>query len=165
MANKTIYFRDDDLWSKAKALAGKDGLSSVIQKAIEQFVQQAEREKEGIRRFSLAVVVLPEHDDTFVTTERIAFEGRTLWGTGGADLSGGGACDIACYRTRGGKLLFAMDESHYPHADGITYYRVYDSLADLRNDPELNRLEAIDRGRFLMKVSEALGEDWAVWID
>lgn len=166
MGNKTIYFRDDDLWSKAKTLAGKEGLSAVIQKAVEEFVQAAERQKEGWHRVILALLLRDEEEDpyTFVPTERIAFEGQSLARVDWPGITFSGQGYTECFRTRGGKLILTMDESDHDE-DGITYYHVYDSLTELRGDPELKRLGAATRGRFLAEVSKQLGEDWAIWID
>lgn len=168
MPNRTIYFRDDKLWAEAKKLAGKDGLSAVIHKAIEHFVRDANLAKKGNKPFFFTLLIEDELNN-YVPVERIAFEGRVLWGTGGVDLIDAGpqslGCDIEFYCTVAGKLVLAIDESSHQRDDGITYYKVYDSLAELREDPQLKRLEPHSLGPLLVKLSELLGEKWTIWID
>ena len=167
MANKTIYFRDDALWSKAKTMAGKEGLSAVIQKAVERFVAEGERKKEGLQRFTLSVMLPYEEDpEQIAPGDRIAFDGQLLFNMGGVAVDDGSSAshDIECYRTRAGKLIFTTTGSGNDVGE-ITYYRVYDSVADMKTDSELGRLGPTIRGRFLTEVSNQLGQDWARWID
>ena len=114
MANKTIYFRDDALWSKAKTMAGKEGLSAVIQKAVERFVAEGERKKEGLQRFTLSVMLPYEEDpEQIAPGDRIAFDGQLLFNMGGVAVDDGSSAshDIECYRTRAGKLIFTTTGS------------------------------------------------------
>ena len=78
MSNKTIYFGDDELWTRAKTLAGKKGLSAVLQEAVREFVHRAELKDGGFEEMRLDIFDFDEGDDTYKVTDRIAFRGKKL---------------------------------------------------------------------------------------
>ena len=163
MGNKTIYFKDDQLWERARELAGKDGISAVIQDALAKFVDGKKREIEGFRTYRLETHFNLD-DPQVEATERIAFEGCPLasarmQATVSETEYAGYDAEFTVYRTKGGKLILAADNGQRPH------YGVYDSLRELAADPLLTGADPTERANFLGTISKKLAEDWATWID
>jgi hypothetical protein len=148
MGNKTIYVKDEALWERAKELAGKEGFSAVIAKALAEFVQRTEDEN---RRFT-------EHSLT-IGNEVVRFRGRSLASTV-IGIPPGGAGEMEVYVTKGGKLvLVARNESGEDVA-----HEVWDTL------PELAKMSYYMPAcpapeEFLDELAEALAEAPIVWID
>jgi hypothetical protein len=173
VGNKTIYFKDDDLWECAKELAGKDGISAVIQAALAHFVDEKRRESQGFRRFRLQAgfCEVGNHSQKYGTTERIAFDGLLLAEqlvslTDPDDPENEVPCEVQfrLYRTQGGNLVFTVEDAAEPMF-GVGHYAVYRSLSALREDKHLQRSDPVSRAEFLDRCSAQLGEEWAVWID
>ena len=107
--NRTIYLANDELWERAKNLAGKEGLSSVIAKALADFVAQRDADQSSFQKFTFEILGDPHSEDP---TEVIAFEGRQLLNTvfalaasPFAGIETSGEADIQIYRTRLGTLV------------------------------------------------------------
>jgi len=192
MPNKTIYVKDERLWDQARTLAGKDGLSGVIQQALVKFVEGRRRESEGFHRYRFDTTYQHYELDSG-PSEAIAFEGRevaskilpvtvqqgeytsdkfdrsfrvyyTPVGMLTVTLNPGEKFDrhFTVYRTRAGKLLLTVGPEY---SDRVEHYGVYDSVRALANDPELAVANDVARAALLNAISEELGEDWAIWID
>jgi hypothetical protein len=172
MGNKTIYFKDDQLWDRAKELAGKDGISGVVQDALAAFVDQKKRQAAGFNTYRLPTKFRVGRGlSSFGTTERIAFEGQLIAEQRMDVPVPGRESDFLdltfrIYRTRGGKLVITVgDDENAGKMFGIHHYGVYKSLAELSDDESLKDPDPIERAAFLDKAAKELGEDWAVWID
>jgi hypothetical protein len=172
VGNKTIYFKDDDLWERARELAGKDGISAVIQAALSRFVSVKEQEAKGFGRIRLEAGFKdePEHSVHYGTTERIAFDGLLLAEQvvpiAYTDGSNDEAYEVQfrLYRTQGENLVFTVADVG-DDLFGVSHHAVYRSLSALREDEHLQTADPVARAEFLDKCSAQLGEDWAVWID
>ena len=192
MPNKTIYVKDEHLWDRARKLAGKDGLSGVIQEALAKFVEKKQRQSEGFHRYRFDTTY--QHYELHSgPSEAIAFEGRevaskvlpvrvqqsgytsekfdrsfnvyyTPVGTLLVTVNPGETFDrhFTVYRTRAGKLLLTVTPEY---SDRIEHYGVYEGIRALTNDPELAAANDVARAALLNEISEELGEDWAIWID
>lgn len=172
MANKTIYFKDDALWERAKEFAGKDGLSAVIQEALAQYVERKNLEAKGFKQFRLETAEYDPVSKKLGPTERIAFEGRELAMDEAVVPSGDLDADgepgyfviaIAAYQTKEKRLILTRGEAGY--GETITKYEVCSSLRKMRQSDILADLQGLDRARFLDEISSKLGEEWSVWID
>ena len=169
MGNKTIYFKDDDLWDRAKQLAGKETISAVIQDALARFVDEKRREAEGFTHHRLETGLRDLDSGRWGTTERVAFEGRQIAAhelgyTDPADPQDNEWPHLfVVYLTRAGKLVLTIDSR--AEENPIAHYGVYSSIRELADDSELKRADPIERAKFLDVISEKLGQDWAVWID
>jgi hypothetical protein len=172
MANKTIYFKDDALWDRAKELAGKDGLSAMIQEALAQYVERKNLEAKGFKHFRLETAEYDPVSKKLGTTERIAFEGRELAMDEAVVPSGETEPDgepgyfvvaIAAYQTKADRLILTRGEAGY--GEIITKYEVLSSLKEIRESDLLADVQGLDRARFLDEISSKLGEEWSVWID
>ena len=179
MGNKTIYFKDDSLWERAKQLAGKEGMSAVIQEALSDFVKRKQDEAAGFRTYRLLTGyrwILDQNRGG--PSEAIKFKGRELVRR---ELSCPAPDDLEyspewkyetefiVYRTKAGKLVLVSDFS-LPTADdddmrGFSHYGVYNSLRELAEDQRLKQADRSDRVAFLDAVGKQLGDDWAVLID
>lgn len=171
MANKTIYFKDDALWDRAKELAGKDGLSAVIQEALAKYVERKNLEAKGFKHFRLETAEYDRASKKFGATERIAFEGRELamdepLVPSGESESGSepySVVAIAAYQTKAKRLILTRGEAGY--GETIAKYEVFSSLREMRQSALLADVHGLDRARFLDEISSKLGEEWSVWID
>jgi hypothetical protein len=192
MPNKTIYVKDEHLWDQARQLAGKDGLSGVIQEALCKFVENKRRQSEGFQRYRFDTT-FTHYELDWGPSDAIAFEGRevaskilpvtvqqgdnrgekfdryfraypTRVGTLLVTLNPREKFDrhFTVYQTRAGKLLLTVTPEY---SDRIEHYAVYEGVRALANDPELAAAHAVARAALLNEVSEELGEDWAIWID
>ena len=61
--NRTIYLANDELWERAKNLAGKEGLSSVIAKALADFVAQRDADQSSFQKFTFEILGDPHSED------------------------------------------------------------------------------------------------------
>lgn len=148
MAKKTIYVKNEELWEKAKSVAGEDGLSRLVEEAIERIVTAKQLQQQSLDRFTLRVE--PIHDFTPDTKETLAFDGECLVARGWPSVS--------VYRTKGGRFIVTDDLP-----DGsISEYRTYETLYDLRD-----AIEAADKNDGLWdRVLEAVGTvETTTWID
>jgi hypothetical protein len=181
VSNKSIYISDDAVWEKARKLAGKAGLSSVVQAAVEEYVRRGEMAAQGFKPYRLDVGYMFDADvDKSGFSECLTFDGRRLVGmethmvaSGSKDTPNLSPSDllsvgeiyevhVELYLTRAKNLIFTLDETG--GGDAPTYYAVHDSVRSLREDPQVKRLPPLERAEFLRKVAKELGEDWAIAI-
>jgi hypothetical protein len=170
VANKTIYFRDGALWERAKELAGKEGLSAVIQDALAKYVERKDLEAKGIQPYRLHTGRYDASRHEFGAIERIAFIGRELVAdellVPNRDPDPETPYEpvaFGAYQTKGRRIILTRGEAGY--GEIITSYAMFPSVRELRDSDTLADLDPVDRARFLDRVSEQLGEDWSVWID
>src|SRR6266498_2355954 len=120
MGNKTIYFRDDKLWERAKKLAGDEGISAVIQNALAEFVERKTRERDGFRRVRIESGA-SDPDATYGKIDRAAFDGRKIASQRlsfevppGRDLEGEQFdADFIVYETKSHKLVLSVEPYYY----------------------------------------------------
>lgn len=159
MGNRTIYVKDDAVWAEAKEIAGKDGLSGVIETALREYVEQKRLEKLGFeaRRFFIQNGLVPEG-------RFVRFNGRLLFETAvGTEL--GHPPDVAqIFQTKAGKIVAVINDG--PSGEPEEYY-VYESLDDFAHDKGfLPDVPPDAREEVREAVAEALGQkNWSVWID
>ena len=73
MGNTSIYIKDQALLERAKKLAGDEGFSAFIAKALADFVERKQDENRGLTDHSIYIpLVIPEFDPL------IRFKGRLL---------------------------------------------------------------------------------------
>src|SRR3972149_9161601 len=108
MPNKTIYVKNEEIWNKAKAIAGREGegLSGVIAEALAEFVKQHEVAAEGhvVHRFTVV------HEDSEGALERVAFAGREIGSRSFSAPDGQGTLIATVYATKGGKFVLTLGE-------------------------------------------------------
>lgn len=170
MPNKTIYVKDGEMWERAKKLAGKEGLSSVIGDAIAEYVKKKEKEEQGIKKFRLEVG-FAESLTSYGSTSRITFDGYLLYEKELPFFDEADRADdpnncpvhpeiVSVYKTVGGKLILTTKDDN-----GITNYSVHTNFFKLAQDPILSSALKPDLATFLDAVSEKIGEDWAIRIE
>lgn len=125
MPNRTIYVKDENLWEKAKELAGKGGLSEVISNALQKYVAEKEAQAKGLETFR--IIVHPEYDGP---VERIAFRGRKLAETNG-DVT------ATVWETERGRFVLTLETDSRPSSEPCFYYVVCKNLKDLAEDEQL----------------------------
>jgi hypothetical protein len=190
MPNKTIYIKDGDMWERAKTLAGKDGLSSVISEAIAEYVKRKERGEQDIKKYRIELgyegagpVVGASPDGELYarggSTGRLSFEGRLLVKkdlpvptTKGEQEEFSAPPELqttfSVYKTKGGKLVLTAnidDTEGYQGTGTVHHYAVYTSIRQLKEDPQLLRVMTPDRAPFLDAVANETGEEWDVFIE
>jgi hypothetical protein len=171
MGNRSVYVRDEDLWTRAKELAGSDGLSSVISEALATFVRKREQETRDMERTVLAIrdvatepVTEDDGSPRFVDKERVGLDGRLLGHLEVVSALTGREGEARVYLTRGRQLVVVLHEVAY---DIDWDYEVFASSGALRTFLKAPGLEAnVDGVRQLMTtVADGLGETWTTWID
>lgn len=173
MGNKTIYVQDEKLWQKAKKLAGKPGLSGVIARALEEFVDRNDREKQGFRRYQFEVQYVHD-DDEFVMTDYVAFEAKPLFEgvlcfqpPEGEDIDVDPPFDraqVTVYQTTKGTLI--LTARYGPSLNKpIFHYGSHQSMAALAKDSVVSNLTPDDRAKLLADLSLQLRETLVIWID
>lgn len=150
MGNKTIYVKDDELWNRAKALAGKDGLSGVIGQAIADYVVRREAAEAGFSRIRFEF----EFPDDPERLEVVEFDGTRV-GRLAVD-SGNGAVEV--YVTRAGTLVCVYEYEHE-----VGGYETYQSIAKLAEDEYLNRADEADVSGLLQALRRSSAN--RTWID
>ena len=99
MPPKTLYVKDEQLWEKAKDLAGSQGFSRVIMKLLAQWVEAEEKRQRSLNSSELTEFKLwvggNEHrqwypKDALAGDYNIAFTGRLLASTEGWHIEAGG---------------------------------------------------------------------------
>lgn len=171
MGNKTVYIQDEGLWHRAKELAGKAGLSGVIARALEEFVDRGDRESQGFRRYQFE---LRYEDDEggLDATDYVAFEGKRLFeGVLFYQLSEGvevGPPDdrvqVEVYQTAKGTLVLIARHLEAPHGQ-IFQQGSYKSMRDLLHDSVVSNLAPDDRAKLLADLSSQLRKTLVVWIE
>lgn len=175
MGNKTIYVKDDATWERAKKLAGKEGLSSVIGEALARYVAEKEEQADGYEKHTIRLADSP---DVY------AFVGKHLVKFYVSE----GLSKLDCYLTKGRKIVVVTYSLRQISDVGpeLCPIRVasYTSLKQLADDIDFTKLvpgyvgepepelekefrEEVreNRDKFFEALVAALGTDWAVWID
>ena len=186
MPNKTIYVKDEGLWNRAKELAGKGGLSDLIERTLREFV---DREGQGL---TLRVVrILGERE--------VRFYGRLLYEARLDDPMFESESDHnterhafgQVFQTKSGRLVAVVRDESKDRLIGDVIrsdrgwwkYESFDEFAknsdffevicehtgrQLRKEADgsvpLDVLEEV-RNLFRDGVAHALGTDHLVWID
>ena len=167
--------RDDDLWNRAKALAGEQGLSGVMTKILRDWVQKEEaRQSEDSCEIELWVggdMYQNDHGDDGPL--HIAFTGRLI--AESKDLGLEVHPEIRVYQTRTGKLVVYSDwrgQTEELATYGATYLE-FPNLKALAAKPiVLNahltpwKGESPDLEKELLRqAAKALGEKLVIRID
>jgi hypothetical protein len=164
MPNMSVYIKDGALLKSAKELAGEDGFSALIAKALADFVERRRDESRGLTDYSILVdpsLAGLAPDESYA--KLIRFKGRSL----ASALMGRGPyeedADAEVYQTRAGRLILVLRDRD----SGEAYdYEVYESLDQLAADQNaLAGVPPTQRHEFIDRVAEAMGQQWAVWID
>lgn len=169
--NRTIYLADDALWEKAKTFAGKEGISSVIARALTEFVAQRGEEDASCQRFHFEIVEVENPENTL---EVIGFEGRLLLSTrfdlvvspfeqDGKPV----AAEIEIYRTKLGTfILLARPTSDEPEsASAFSSYEKHNSVRALMSGLVVGCMHPFQRHELLNELTKKLGKDAVTWID
>ena len=157
MANKTIYIKDEALWERAKALAGKDGLSALIGRALADFLEQKDAESHGLSPQSIDIV-----DSYGGESETIRFWGKRLGDRlfGRGPDSPNGTAEV--FQTKSGKLVLVL-------RDAVSFeafeYRTFETPEELARDSQFAQIPPEARSDFEQSIAEAIGHKWATWID
>lgn len=175
---KTIYVRDEDLWDRAKALAGEDGLSGAISHLLSEWVEK----QEAARRQNMGELSEVElwvggkgHEDEHAReySHHVAFAGRQIAESDGLTVEQ--SPRIRVYQTKTGKLIVYRDWRDTAKELGATYRR-YPDVAALKRDPMALRTQWSDdtkdfdertdlEDRLLRQLADALGEKFVIRID
>src|SRR6266496_2388631 len=127
-ATMTLYVRDEQLWRRARELGGPQGLSSLAERAIRQYLDRQETASgDAVRKFVLPIT---EGGDEAMH-ESIEFQGRLLIDSKGFSLEQ--LPRVRVYRTTAGRfvvyrtwpILFQLAPS----------YSVYSDLEGVEADP------------------------------
>ena len=158
MPKVTLYVREaeQDLWERAKALAGgEESLSSIVTEALREYVKRKEREREAQSKLqdAMSEVVLQV---AYVTGDgprgsyKIRFVGVKL--AEGEDPDTGDTFEI--YMTRSGRFVL-----YGYHAGGdFFYHNVYNSFE------ELSKRSGVPAD-VLADAAEAIGKEYVVDIE
>lgn len=136
MPNKTIYVRDEKLWTRARKLAGDDRLSGVVHELLADWVRNKEAEMAGhMTRVELKVGGSEhqrEHEGD--VAKRIAFTGRLVADSIG--LSVEQLPRLQVFQNDRGKLIVYRTFKRTPFFEesGATY-NVYRDFEELTADP------------------------------
>jgi len=163
MPNRTVYVKDEELWARAKGLAGKGGLSEVIEGLLKTYVADRNAEGKGFTRHSIEVYHGDGELPTTESIERVSFYGRPLASESFPRL-GGGEVDLDLYQTQSGKFVL-FETGHEVQAHG---YVVVDSLGDLMQEPQLFGIADTSLvGQWLVDIHERRLKETArdTWID
>ena len=185
MPNKTIYVKDEALWNRAKELAGKGGLSDLIERTLREFV---DREGQG---FTLRVVRI-------LGQREVRFYGRLLYEARldepqfqSADHNTEHAAFGQVFQTKSGKLVAVVRDESKDRLDGQVFrfdrgYWQYESFDEFAKNSDFFKVICAHTGSQLRKegdgsvpqdvldevrnefrdgVAHALGTDHLVWID
>lgn len=172
MGNKTIYVQDERLWQKAKKLAGKEGLSRVIAKALEDFVATHDRQTQGFRRYQFEVAYASDDNDEFRPIDYVAFEAKPIF-TGVLIYDVPDHLDIDppddrvrvdVYQT--GKGTLVLTARHLEAPDGqLLHYGSFRSMDELIKDSVVSNLAPTDRAKLLTELASQLRDSLVIWID
>lgn len=176
--NRTIYLADDALWEKAKTLAGKEGISSVISRALLDFVSLRTAEDAANQRFDFELLdPTASAEEGVGVVEVIGFEGRRLV-SGSFDLEhnpflersaadGGVPTVIQIYRTKLGTfVLLAAPVTELPESVSTFYlYETHKSVREVMSGSVVACLFPPDRHELLTDLTKGLGKDAVTWID
>lgn len=169
--NRTIYIANDELWNRAKTLAGAEGLSAVIARALADFVAARTNPDETFEKFRFEILGL---HDSAGPTEVIGFEGKELL-SGSFDLeesplgdsAWGDKAFIKVYRTRLGKfVVLAAPAPDLPESESAyALYEGHKSVTEVMRGGIVSCMFPPARHEFLKKLTANLGKDGVTWID
>ena len=170
--------RDDDLWNRAKALVGEQGLSGVIAKILRDWVQKEEARRQSGEGGEIELWVgggMYENDHGDDGPLHIAFTGRLI--AESKDLGREVHPEICVYQTRTGKLVVYSDwRGHGQTEELATYgatYLEFPNLKTLAAKPRVLNAhltpwegESPDLEKELLRqAAHALGEKLVMRID
>ena len=180
MANRSIYFADDDLWASARRLAGSVGISAVIADLVRQWVadklkeEQAKPKETEMTETPLWVGGSVANDGD-LGDHHVAFTGRMV--ADSADYSLAQIPRVRVFQTRAGKLLVHRDWTSTPINEGAMY-TIFDSFEALEQDAlalQMDWVDASESGddpgvrtappQFMRDLARSLGKPVIVRID
>ena len=172
MPNKTIYVANEELWERAKKLAGNKGLSSVISQALADYVASRSAQDASLEKFHFEIGMYSDSP-----TEVIGFEGKQLisktfdlavnpFDQSDSEIRGIEAV-IQIYRTRLGKfVLLARPTDDQPESVGaFVTYESHSSVKDVMSGNVAACLHPPNRHELLQDLTNGLGKDAVTWID
>ena len=182
MPTRTLYVRDEPLWTKAQKLAGEEGLSGVVHQLLTDWVRRKEAEMEVLRssdqmhdvQLSVGGTAHETRDEDGIGAHQIAFTGRLL-----ADSEGFSVAQmprVQVYQTKSRKLIVYRTWKGTPADEsGATYdvYPDYDALSSdpfalqtmwIEGDPDEDA-KADYTPELQRKIARALGEDVVIRIN
>jgi hypothetical protein len=148
--------KNAELWETAKSVAGKAGLSSFVEEALERLITAKRQEPTGAERFDRPVRSMDDTDQAGRTKfqERLGFDGKCLadWGV------------LSVYLTNGG--TFIVTDNLLDGEGSLYSYRTYGQLAELRNDRTIDALDKDEQSRLWDRICEALPPSvFTTWVD
>lgn len=170
--NRTIYLANDELWERAKTLAGRDGISTVIAKSLADFVGQRTADQASYQKFHFEIF----GDDEFSPVEVIGFEGRKIL-SGTFDLAvspfeesdRGVEAVIEIYRTKLGTFVLlarpVTDDPEHSSRSLFALYERHNSVRDLMSGHIAGCFATPNRHELLTELTKGLGKDAVTWID
>ena len=153
MPAKTLYVKDEQLWEKAKRLAGHQGFSGVIMRLLAKWVADKEKQeamKSG-KEFSAIELWVggDEHQmwhpkDPLGGDHKIAFTGRLLHSSE-HEVVLGVYPQVDVYQMGGGQLVvyrtwrppFLIDSGLSPGYDGGATYKIFSDIEELLQNSEV----------------------------
>jgi EXLDI family protein len=172
MAQKMIYVKDEDqeLFNRAAEIGG-DSLSAVIAEALERFVAAKEAEAAGFSEIAVKVGRETKQADERRT---IRFVGREIaWQrvlSGSTNSRDDRGTTFRLFQTQKGKfLLHVVRWSSWQGEDGVSWYKIFGSLAEIRAqdqvyDPDADEVATIP-GSLLDEAEETLGQEVGEFLD
>ena len=184
MPAKTLYVKDEQLWEKAKCLAGHQGFSRVIMQLLGKWVADKEREKairSGVAFTEIELWVGGGahwdqcREDPIKKDHKIVFTGRLL------DSRDDAVPEVDVYQMKSGRLVVYKAWRNYSLATDQEYeaaYKVFADYEELSRSPEalnandgevLSEEEKIEQTarnlQFQEHIANALGSELVVRID
>ena len=124
MPNKTIYVKDEATWEEAKKQAGKEGLSGVIEAALQEYVERKKTEKLGFEARRFLVYSDLEPEGRFVR-----FNGRLLTEVlVGGDVGRERVAQV--FLTKGGKIVAILHDAISGEATDFFVYESPEAFTD-----------------------------------
>ena len=125
----TLYTRDKQLWRSAREYGGPNGLSSLVERAIRQYLDHQEPPSgDALKKFVLPVTHAGGED----VEQSIEFQGRLLIDSAGFSVEQ--LPRIRVYRTIAGR--FVVYRTWPPHFDLASSYSICPDLEGLEADPQ-----------------------------
>ena len=186
MPTKTLYVKDEQLWEKARRLAGNQRFSEVVAQLLAKWVAAKEKEEAMISGKAFTQIKLwvggtshwNEHpEDRIEDDHKIAFTGRFLasndaWHIETKHLNQSPTQQV--YQMKNGRLLFYIDWriGVVPDSESGATYKIFSDYAELSGDPvflntmwvgEEGELEGDEREecdwQFQRDIANALGTE------
>ena len=125
----TLYTRDKQLWKTAREYGGPHGLSSLVERAVRQYLDHQEPPSgDALKKFVLPVT----HAGGENVEQNIEFQGRLLIDSEGFSVEQ--LPRVRVYRTTAGR--FVVYRTWPPHFDLASSYSIYPDLEGLEADPQ-----------------------------